>query len=373
MENSSATNPNKKKFVESLASKSYTGPSVVDYLSKSGYDSSLSSRNRLALEYGVKDYVPGSAQSNTALMVALRGGSPATGNITNPSGTNVPGASNITTTPTGTTTPNNPYKQYLESLLNNDSYKSAFEKYGTDTERLAGIQSEGEEKELESRRMYEELLDKPGGYVSGAREAAALSSRRSNQELADIALRESAAARTAGVSGDLLKTLLSAGKELSDLTLEEQKLLQKETPAPFELSPGQTRYAYDEATGTYKPVASLPSTPKSTTGTVTERQAQTLGSYAQGFQPGQTLPDGTPAIDQNGFITPVAWKVAINDAVSKGVNRQKFIQQYGNMLYGENLDAYQLTPAEKSIIKNTTKISSEELDPALQALLDSIE
>ena len=82
MENTSATNPNKKKFVESLASKSYTGPSIVDYLSKSGYDSSLSSRNQLASEYGVKDYVPGSAQSNTALMAALRGGN---NNVTNPS------------------------------------------------------------------------------------------------------------------------------------------------------------------------------------------------------------------------------------------------------------------------------------------------
>jgi hypothetical protein len=260
MENTSATNPNKKKFVESLAAKSYTGPSVVDYLSKSGYDSSLASRNQLASEYGVKDYIPGSAQSNTALMAALRGGN---NNVTNPSGTNVPGASDTTTSVSGgTTAPSNPYKQYLQSLFGGDSYKSAFEKYGTDSERLAGIQSEGEAKELEARRLYEETLNRPGGLLSGAQQAAAVQSRLSNQELADLALRESAAARTAGASQNYLQTLLSAGKDLSDLTMEEQKLLQKETPAPFTISPGQGRYEYDETTGEYRQAAYLPPLPK---------------------------------------------------------------------------------------------------------------
>lgn len=84
-------------------------------------------------------------------------------------------------------TQESPYAAYLKSM--NEDYA-----------RLAGIQNESEAKELEARRMYEETLDKPGGYVSGAKEAAALSSRRYNQELADLALRESAAARTAGVS-----------------------------------------------------------------------------------------------------------------------------------------------------------------------------
>lgn len=260
MENTSATNPNKKKFVESLAAKSYNGPSVVDYLSKSGYDSSLASRNQLASEYGVKDYIPGSAQSNTALMAALRGGN---NNVTNPSGTNVPGASDTTTSVSGgTTTPSNPYKQYLQSLFGGDSYKSAFEKYGTDSERLAGIQSEGEAKELEARRMYEQLLNQSGGLKSGAEQSAAVSSRGYNQELADLALRESAAARTAGASQNYLQTLLSAGKDLSDLTMEEQKLLQKETPEPFTISPGQGRYEYDETTGEYRQAAYLPPLPK---------------------------------------------------------------------------------------------------------------
>lgn len=303
MENTSATNPNKKKFVESLAAKSYTGPSVVDYLSKSGYDSSLASRNQLALEYGVKDYIPGSAQSNTALMAALRGGN---NNVTNPSGTNVPGASDTTTSVSGgTTTPSNPYKQYLQSLFGGDSYKSAFEKYGTDSERLAGIQSEGEAKELEARRLYEETLNRPGGLLSGAQQAAAVQSRLSNQELADLALRESAAARTAGASQNYLQTLLSAGKDLSDLTMEEQKLLQKETPAPFTISPGQGRYEYDETTGEYRQAAYLPPLPRVTSaGSKTEVRNQTISM-------GEQKLNATRGPD--GWVDPYVYKQAYED------------------------------------------------------------
>lgn len=363
MENTSATNPNKKKFIESLASKSYKGPSIVDYLNKSGYDSSLASRNQLATDYGIKNYVPGSAQSNTALMAALRGGSPVTGNVTNPSGTNVPGASDTTTTPTGsgTTTPSDPYKEYLKSLFDPEAIKTA-------QTNLADINKRTADELARARYTEGKIRENESGMLErGLNYNLSEEARKSNQSLADLAIAR-------GASADVVEQLLSAGKDLSNLTLEEQKLLQKETPSPFELSPGQTRYAYDEATGTYKPVASLPATPKATgAGTVTERQASILGSYAKGFQPGETLPDGTPALDQNNFITPKAWKTAIADAVSKGIKRANFIQQYGNMLYGENLDAYQLTPAEKSIIQNTSKISSDELDPALQALLDSLQ
>ena len=96
-----------------------------------------------------------------------------------------------TETPVTPTTPiiqpESPYKKYLDSMT-------------SDAERVVDIQNQSEAKELEARRLYEETLDKPGGYVSGAREAAGLVSRRSNAELADLALRESAAARTAGLS-----------------------------------------------------------------------------------------------------------------------------------------------------------------------------
>lgn len=361
MENTSATNPNKKKFVESLAAKSYTGPSVVDYLSKSGYDSSLASRNQLATEYGVKDYVPGSAQSNTALMAALRGGN---NNVTNPSGTNVPGASDTTTSVSGgTTTPSNPYKQYLQSLFGGDSYKSAFEKYGTDSERLAGIQNEGEAKELEARRLYEETLNRPGGLLGGAQQAAAVQSRLSNQELADLALRESAASRTAGASQSFLQTLLSAGKDLSDLTMEEQKLLQKETPAPFELSPGQARYEYDPESRQYKAIASLPSNPPATNEftnyTAKEKANQKIAQQELATEM------GTAARDVDGFVTPEAYRNMKAKWVGKGFSGSTFDSIFGGYVNPKNQAQYGT--------QYTTKTSSNDEDAWLEELINSVQ
>jgi len=98
---------------------------------------------------------------------------------------------------------------------------------------LADIQSEKEKRELEARREYEEKLDKSGGTVAAAQQGAALSRRMSNQELADLALRESAAARTAGV--------YQAADEAN----------KKEG---FSLGENQTRYEYNPDTGSYEAV-----------------------------------------------------------------------------------------------------------------------
>jgi hypothetical protein len=110
-------------------------------------------------------------------------------------------------------TPESPYAAYLESM-------------NKDYARLADIQSQSEAKELEARRLYEANLDKPGGLLSGAQQSAALSSRRTNQELADLALRESAAARTAGVSQSAY----------------EQAYKENQPSDGFTLSSGQIRY-----------------------------------------------------------------------------------------------------------------------------------
>jgi len=98
---------------------------------------------------------------------------------------------------------------------------------------LADIQSEKEKRETEARREYEDKLDKTGGTVAAAQQGAALSRRMSNQELADLALRESAAARTAGVY---------------QATEEANK---KEG---FSLGENQTRYEYNPETGSYEAV-----------------------------------------------------------------------------------------------------------------------
>lgn len=71
-----------KAPIQDLASlKGYYGglnkdTSIVDYLKYNGKDSSLSARNSLAQEYKIQNYDPGSADSNKALMAALRAGTP---------------------------------------------------------------------------------------------------------------------------------------------------------------------------------------------------------------------------------------------------------------------------------------------------------
>jgi len=79
--NSSATSPERQKFVASLASKNYKGPSVNDFLKLSGYDTSPESRVSLAKEVGMTDYSvgPNNGDQNLKLMELLRTGGTAGG------------------------------------------------------------------------------------------------------------------------------------------------------------------------------------------------------------------------------------------------------------------------------------------------------
>ncbi len=84
-----------------------------------------------------------------------------------------------------------------------------------------------------------------------------------------------------------------------------------------------------------------------------EKVSQAISQFSSAFVPGAKLPDGTPLIDQNGFITPVAWKQAIADAPAEGLTRQEFIKEFGSQLYSDNgkvSSSYGLTPAEIKII-----------------------
>lgn len=84
-----------------------------------------------------------------------------------------------------------------------------------------------------------------------------------------------------------------------------------------------------------------------------ERAADAISKYSAVFIPGASLPDKTPILDAEGFITPKAWKAAIADAPNQGLNRKEFIQQFGHLLYtddGEVDPKYGLTPAELKLI-----------------------
>lgn len=95
--------------------------------------------------------------------------------------------------------------------------------------------------------------------------------------------------------------------------------------------------------------------------TAADATTQVLGQFAAAFVPGAKMADGTPTVDENGYITPAAWKAAIADApkeaaaINGSVTRADFIKQFGNQIYsdpktGIDARAYGLTPAEVKLI-----------------------
>lgn len=93
--------------------------------------------------------------------------------------------------------------------------------------------------------------------------------------------------------------------------------------------------------------------PAASKGTQSEREAETVTNYNNLFVPGAKLKDGTPLLDPDGYITPVAWKAAIKEAPSKGLTRAKFIKEFGSQIYsngGEVPASYGLTSVEKKLI-----------------------
>lgn len=127
------------------------------------------------------------------------------------------------------------YLKYLRSL-ENPTEASNLQKQRQDAlKALVDIQIKKEKQDTDARRRYEELLDESGGLKSGAQQSAAMDRRRSEQELADIALQESAAARTAGVYNDLYSEQLANEKKEG-----------------FSLGANDIRYEWDPETKTYK-------------------------------------------------------------------------------------------------------------------------
>jgi len=111
---------------------------------------------------------------------------------------NAGGGKAMTTNEMGTAIGSKPdylasYRDYLSQYAQSLNEPAEI---GTARTKLADIQNKGEAIDLESRRNYEATLDKSGMLLGGAQQAAAVGRRRSNQELADVALQESAAARS---------------------------------------------------------------------------------------------------------------------------------------------------------------------------------
>lgn len=111
-------------------------------------------------------------------------------------------------------------------------------------------------------------------------------------------------------------------------------------------------FTYNPSTGAVEPI-SQGSGAGTSAGTAAERQTQAISQFQSAFVPGAKLKDGTPIIDSNGFITPLAWKQAVDDAPAEGISRSDFIKQFGHLLYKENgavSASYGLTVPEAKLI-----------------------
>lgn len=108
---------------------------------------------------------------------------------------------------------NDAYSRYVSMLRGEDeTAKKYFEGSTADMKRLADIQNETEQKDTLYRRRQEDRLTQAGGTTAAANQDISVIGREANRELADLALREGAAARTANLSRSVYNDYINAGK-----------------------------------------------------------------------------------------------------------------------------------------------------------------
>jgi len=205
------------------------------------------------------------------------------------------------------------YKAYLKYKRDqeNPSEQSNLLKAQTDAyQRLADIQSNQEKMNKEARDRYEKLLDAPGGLKAGAEQSAGLDRRRSNQELADIALQESAAARTAAVQSGAYQNYQDANKKEG-----------------FSLGKDQSRYEYNPETGSYETVGGGQYGETTTSGSYTQGSNPTIDSYIKAIQ------DGTAKIGD----IPDEYKDMVMQGLSGSAKPQSEISKQAVSVIGELL------------------------------------
>lgn len=138
------------------------------------------------------------------------------------------------------------YISYLKTLFNPESSKLALTEKENAMKRLADIQSQTETKDLAARREYEAKLDESGGLREGAQASATASARRSNQELADLAVQESAAARSAQVASDTYNEYINAGKTVFEAETAAKDAAEKAKQQVFENDLAMKKFEEDK-------------------------------------------------------------------------------------------------------------------------------
>lgn len=102
-------------------------------------------------------------------------------------------------------------------------------------------------------------------------------------------------------------------------------------------------------------IAAATAANKTATAAQTKQQAQSALSAIFTGGSGATL-DGAPTVDENGYVTPAAWKEALNTAIASGISRQDFVTEYGGSIYAPNGVAdksYGLSANDKNYLPTT--------------------
>lgn len=318
--NPSATNPAKDRFIATQAAQNYSGPSVVDFLGANGTDSSLINRTKLATQYGVEGYTP-SAEGNTRLLNTLRGtGAPMAPGATPAVTPAVPAAPVMSAE-------DQAFETYLKTLSPTAEENAARTYLNNVTSRA---------------RMANENAGYSGetmGFASGEQQRVSRNNALTVQSAADVYNSlKSAGDTTRSVSEARYKYTSDKAKEKTAAEKEAAKLVAENTK-PFELSEGQTRYTFNPKTGKYEATASVGKTYKAGSDsseskmTEAEKKASGYSIINQLLTPGQVLPDGTPVLDANGFITKKALQIIKREAVQSGINANDFEAQYADSIF----------------------------------------
>jgi hypothetical protein len=80
--------------------------------------------------------------------------------------------------------------------------------------------------------------------------------------------------------------------------------------------------------------------------TLSEKKDNVYSGINQLLSPNVKDKDGVPYIDENGFITPTAFKTLIGAAREEGISRKNFLDEYSDLLFTGDLKAYGLTAKE---------------------------
>lgn len=243
-------------------------------------------------------YVSGVAGPAAGLTEADVRGNVARFNSQNPQQTQNNGSTGVTVGSTDTGSKDaflKSYRDYLSQYSAAVQPSAAIEEAGT---RLADVQSKIDERKLKATQAYQTKLDQGGMTKAGAEQDATQYARRENADLANLAVQESAAARTLSALTGSQEAKTSAAKTMADISKPIQvgdKYYDPATgaevgttakpPEGFTLSPGEVRYdskGNQIASGGAKPMTAAQEAAQIKTQEA-EKQAQQQGTQSLGI------------------------------------------------------------------------------------------